>query len=39
MTPEEQDAEIRQAFYNNEKMPKETEFKDAIGKITKLVVP
>ena len=36
MTPEEQDAEIRQAFYNNDTMLKETDLKDAIGKIVKL---
>ena len=38
MTPEEQDAEIRQAFYNDETTPKVMDLKDAIGKIAKLVV-
>ena len=39
MTPEEQDAEIRQAIYNDDTMPKETDLQDAIGKIAHLVVP
>jgi len=38
MTTEEQDAKIRQAFYNDDTMPKETDLNDAIGKIAKLVV-
>ena len=38
MTPEDQDAEIQQAFYNSETMPNETDLSDAIGKIANLVV-
>ena len=37
MTPEEQDAEIRQAFYNDT-MPKENDLNDTVGKLAKLVV-
>jgi hypothetical protein len=39
MTPEEQDAAIRTAFYNEDTMPREKELKTAIGKIRSLVLP
>ena len=39
MTPEEQEAAIRTAFYNEDTMPREKELKTAIGKIRSLVLP
>ena len=39
MTPEEQAAEIQQAFSNNETMLEEMELTNTIGKIANLVVP
>ena len=39
MTPEEQEAAIRTAFYNEDTIPREKELKTAIGKIRSLVLP